>query len=183
LKPTSEELSIALEALRDRPIVAESRDYAHRWARTRARATSLRRTMFGPAGAIVAACAAAYFIFGLPGVAKLSVKNLLSARNVVETGIGETRVVALDDGSRIVLDTQSRLRTRPAARNRKRWATPGKEGCKDRERHGMAKGNDRPRRHAASGSVGGHQSLLSDANRHSGCSAAVPARKRSIPHR
>jgi transmembrane sensor len=111
VKPTSEELSIALEALRDRPIVAESRDYAHRWARTRARAASLRRIIFGPAGAIAAACAAACIVFGLPGMAvKLSVKNLLSAKNLIETGIGETRVVTLEDGSRMVLDTKSRLR-------------------------------------------------------------------------
>jgi transmembrane sensor len=39
-----------------------------------------------------------------------SVKNLLSIKNVIETGVGETRVVALEDGSRIVLDTKSRLR-------------------------------------------------------------------------
>jgi transmembrane sensor len=111
VKPTSEELSTALEALRDRPIVAESRDYAHRWARTRERATSLRRIMFGPAGAIAATCVAAYIALGLPGMpVDPSVKNLLSIKNVIETGVGETRVVALEDGSRIVLDTKSRLR-------------------------------------------------------------------------
>jgi transmembrane sensor len=103
VNPTSEELSTALETLRDRPVVAESRDYAHRWART----ASLRSIVFGPAGAIAAAaCASAYIIFGLPGMA---VKP--PAKNLIETGIGETRAIMLDDGSRIVLDTKSRLRT------------------------------------------------------------------------
>src|SRR6185369_13922867 len=96
---------MALEALRDRPIVTESRDYARRWARTRARVDSLRGIVFGPAGAIAAACVTAYIVFGLPGVAINRV-----AKNVIETGIEETRVVALEDGSRIVLDRRSRLR-------------------------------------------------------------------------
>ena len=105
MKTTRDELSAALEALRDRPIVTESRDYARRWERTRARAASLRNLVFGPAGAIAAACAAAYIVFGLPGVAINRV-----AKNVIETGMEETRVVALEDGSRIVLDRRSRLR-------------------------------------------------------------------------
>jgi len=105
LKTTRDELSMALEALRDRPIVTESRDYARRWARTRARVDSLRGIVFGPAGAIAAACVTAYIVFGLPGVAINRV-----AKNVIETGIEETRVVALEDGSRIVLDRRSRLR-------------------------------------------------------------------------
>jgi transmembrane sensor len=96
---------MALEALRDRPIVTESRDYARRWARTRARAASLRSIVFGSAGAIAAACVTAYIVFGLPGVALHRV-----AKNVIETGIEETRAVALEDGSRIVLDRRSRLR-------------------------------------------------------------------------
>jgi transmembrane sensor len=104
LKRTRDELSIALEALRDRPIVSESRDYARRWARTRARAASLRWLVFGPAGAI-AACATAYIFFGLPDVA---IKRV--GKNLIETGIEETRVIALEDGSRIVLDRRSRLR-------------------------------------------------------------------------
>jgi transmembrane sensor len=109
LKTTRDELSAALEALRDRPIVAESRDYAHRWGRARARAATLRSVVFGPAGVIAAVCAAAYIVlgivFGLPGVAINRV-----AKNLIETGIEETRAVALEDGSRIVLDRRSRLR-------------------------------------------------------------------------
>jgi transmembrane sensor len=114
LKTTRDELSTALEALRDRPIVSESRDYARRWARSRARAASLRSLVFGPAGAIAAVCATAYIVFGLPGVGINRV-----AKNLIETGIEETRVVALEDGSRIVLDRQSRLRVAftPAARD------------------------------------------------------------------
>jgi transmembrane sensor len=105
LKTTRDELSVALEALRNRPIVTESRDYARRWERARARAASLRSFVFGPAGAIAAACAVAYVIFGIPGVAINRV-----AKNLIETGIEETRVVTLEDGSRIVLDRRSRLR-------------------------------------------------------------------------
>lgn len=108
-----DDLSIALDALRDRPIVAESREYAHRWARARARAASLRSVVFGPAGAIAAACTVAYIIFGLPGAAVNR-----TARNLIETGMEEPRAVTLEDGSRIVLDRRSRLRVAftPAAR-------------------------------------------------------------------
>jgi transmembrane sensor len=109
LKTTRDELSAALEALRERPIVTESRDYARRWERARARAASLRSLVLVPAGAIAAACAIAYFVFGqvfgLSGVATHRVAN-----NLIETGITETRAVTLDDGSRIVLDRRSRLR-------------------------------------------------------------------------
>jgi transmembrane sensor len=109
-----DDLSIALEALRDRPIVAESREYAHRWARARARAASLRSVVFGPVGAIAAACTVAYIIFGLPGAAVNR-----TARNLIETGMEEPRAVTLEDGSRIVLDRRSRLRVAftPAARD------------------------------------------------------------------
>jgi transmembrane sensor len=118
LKTTRDELSTALEALRDRPIVNESRDYARRWARTRARVASLRNLMFGPAGAIAAACVTAYIVFALVfGLAGVGINRV--AKNLIETGIEETRVVALEDGSRIVLDRQSRLRVvfTPAARD------------------------------------------------------------------
>ena len=118
MKTTRDELSTALEALRDRPIVSESRDYARRWARTRARVASLRNLMFGPAGAIAAACVTAYIVFALVfGLAGVGINRV--AKNLIETGIEETRVVALEDGSRIVLDRQSRLRVAftPAARD------------------------------------------------------------------
>lgn len=110
MKTTRDELSTALEALRDSTIVSESRDYARRWARGRARVASLRGAVFGPAGAIAAACAAAYIVFGivfgLPGVPIIN----RVAKNLIETGIEETRAVTLEDGSRIVLDRRSRLR-------------------------------------------------------------------------
>jgi transmembrane sensor len=109
-----DDLSIALEALRDRPIVAESREYAHRWARARARAASLRSVVFGPVGAIAAACTVACIIFWLPG----AVVNR-TAGNLFETGMEEPRAVTLEDGSRIVLDRRSRLRVAftPTARD------------------------------------------------------------------
>jgi transmembrane sensor len=105
LKPTSDELSAALEALRDRPLVTESRDYAHHWAQKRARAASLRKFVLGPIGVIAVVCVAAYVVFGLPGIAVNS-----AARNLFATGVGETRPIALSDGSRVLLDTRSRLR-------------------------------------------------------------------------
>ena len=105
MKPRSDELSVALEALRNSPIVAESRNYAHRWERARARAASLRGVVFGPAGAIAAACVAVCIaIVVLPRAVNQPVRNL------IETGTAATRAVALDDGSRIVLDRSSRLR-------------------------------------------------------------------------
>lgn len=108
MKPKSDPLSIALEELRHRPVVTESRDYARRWERKGA--SFLRNMVFGPVGAITAACAAACFVFGpLLLEASPSLQNLIW-KNLVATDIGETRVMALDDGSRIVLDTHSRLR-------------------------------------------------------------------------
>ncbi|MEA3177119.1 MAG: transrane sensor [Gammaproteobacteria bacterium] len=95
MKQTSDELSAALEALRGRPIVSESRQYAHEW---RARGTSTRRFVLGAA---VAVCVVACFVFGIPRMAP---------KTVFATGVGETRPLVLDDGSRILLDTQSRLR-------------------------------------------------------------------------
>jgi transmembrane sensor len=104
VKQTNDELSAALEALRNRPIVTESRDYAHEWASGRARAASVRKFVFGAA----AVCVAAYMLLGLPGFPGMAVNP--TAQNLFATGIGETRAIALDDGSRILLDTQSRLR-------------------------------------------------------------------------
>ena len=105
MKPRSDELSVALEALRNSPIVAESRNYAHRWERARARTASLRGVVFGSAGAIAAACVAVCIaILALPGVVNQPVSNLM------ETGTAATRSIALDDGSRIVLDRSSQLR-------------------------------------------------------------------------
>jgi transmembrane sensor len=95
LKQTSDELSAALEALRDRPIVTESREYAHEW---RAREKSMRRFVLG---ATVAVCLVACFVFGF---------RPTSAKNLFLTGVGETQPLILEDGSRILLDTQSRLR-------------------------------------------------------------------------
>jgi transmembrane sensor len=105
MKPESDDLSSALEQLRNRPIVTESRDYARRWERSRARADSLRTAIIGPVGAIAAACATAWIIFG-----PMPLMVGPAAKDFIATGVGETRAIALDDGSRIVLDTDSRLR-------------------------------------------------------------------------
>lgn len=107
MRPEGNELSSALEGLRNRPIVTESRDYARRWERSRARLEHLRGIVFGKAGALAAAaCVIAYVAFG-PRPLLLPAPG---AGNVIETGIGETRALALEDGSRIVLDTSSRVR-------------------------------------------------------------------------
>jgi len=107
MRPEGDELASALEGLRNRPIVIEARDYARRWERSRARLEQLRGVVFGKAGALaVAACAMAYVAFGL----RPMLLPAPSSGNVTETGVGETRVLALDDGSRVVLDTSSRLR-------------------------------------------------------------------------
>ena len=100
-----DDLSTALEALRDRPIVAESREYAQRWARSRTRAATFRAAVLAPAGVMAAACVTAYLVFGLPRTA-----IHLFSRNLIETGIEKTRAVTLQDGSRIMLDRNSRLR-------------------------------------------------------------------------
>ena len=111
MKQTSDELLIALEALRNRPIVEESRDFAYRWARSRAR---VRSAVLATTGAIAVAGLIAFAILGPP---ELSTGQ--SAKNVLATGVGETRSIALEDGSRIVLDTNSRVRVAftPGARD------------------------------------------------------------------
>ncbi len=107
MRPERDELSGALEGLRDRPIVAESREYARRWERSRARLECLRGVVFGKAGALAAAaCIVAWIAFGL----RPAWLPAPAAAKVTQTGVGETRVLALTDGSRVVLDTSSRLR-------------------------------------------------------------------------
>jgi transmembrane sensor len=100
-----DELSVALEALRDRPIVTESRDYALRWEQTRARAARVRGRVFRAAGAMIAACAIAGF-----GLFMFHETGYSTRKGLVETAAGQTLAVALEDGSRIVLDRSSRLR-------------------------------------------------------------------------
>jgi transmembrane sensor len=106
MRSKGDELSSALEGLRNRPIVTESRDYADRWERSKGRLEHLRGVVFGKGGALaVVACVMAY-VFGL----RPMLLSVPSAGNVTQTSVGETRVLALDDGSRVVLDTSSRLR-------------------------------------------------------------------------
>jgi transmembrane sensor len=103
----NDELSVALEALRDRPIVTESRDYARRWEHARKGVVRARGVVFGVAGAL-AGCAIAIVAFTtLPLTFQLrhAVKQEL-----IETPFGDTRALGLEDGSRIVLDRNSRLR-------------------------------------------------------------------------
>lgn len=107
MRREGDDLSSALEGLRNRPVVTESRDYARRWERTSERLEHLRGLVFGKAGALaVAACVITYIAFAL----RPTLLPAPSAGSLTETRVGETRVLTLDDGSRVVLDTSSRLR-------------------------------------------------------------------------
>jgi len=100
----NDELSVALEALRDRPIVTESRDYARRWEHSGKRGASVHGMVFGA----VAACAVAGIVLmTLPRSFEL---HHSTKKEVIETALGDTRAIGLADGSRIVLDRNSRLR-------------------------------------------------------------------------
>lgn len=101
--PKDDLLWLALEDLRNRPIVDASRDYARAWERSSRRRHRVRTTVLSSIGALVAVAFAAFVAFPrLPA--------MLFASNVYETDIGQTRHLTLEDGSRIVLDTSSRVR-------------------------------------------------------------------------
>ena len=108
MRTERDELSVALEGLRNRPVVEESRDYARRWERSSARVASVRRSVFGPAGALLAAG-----IIACLGYYGLSSSN--AAKSVIATHVGETRAIVLDDGTRMVLDTRSRVKVKYSA--------------------------------------------------------------------
>ena len=115
MRPKNDDLSAALEELRNRPIVNESRDYARRWEQSRARTDFWRKALLGAAGVIAAACTAAYVIFGLlPTTA-----DDPTEKRLITTNVGETRAITLEDGSRVVLDTSSRARIAFTATTRK----------------------------------------------------------------
>jgi transmembrane sensor len=101
-----DELWRALEGLRDRPIVAESRAYARRWAR------SNRRRSFNHGGLFAAALAAAAI------VGAVSYRALIPAGDLVETRNFEMRTEILPDGSTVKLNTNSRLRVAFTAESR-----------------------------------------------------------------
>jgi transmembrane sensor len=91
-------LSLALEDLRNRPIVHEGRDYAREWERSIARRHRARTMAVRSIGAL-----AAIGVVGFLLIAEFG-------STVYETGIGKTRSIALEDGSHIMLDTSSRVR-------------------------------------------------------------------------
>jgi transmembrane sensor len=94
----------ALERLRNRPVVAESRDYARRWSRSYARSQSARRIVFGRPGAVAALCMAVALLAVIP-------VSVSPPRNdLIETGSLEMRTDVLPDGSTVMLNTNSRLR-------------------------------------------------------------------------
>jgi transmembrane sensor len=102
-QPKQDLLSLALEDLRNRPIVNASRDYAREWERSSARRHRMRTAALRSIGALAVIGIAVFLAFPrLPAT--------LFAPNVYETEIGKTRNITLEDGSRIVLDTSSRVR-------------------------------------------------------------------------
>jgi len=105
LKTPSDELSAALQALRDRPIVTESREYVRQWAQESTVAVTRRRIVFGTMGAVFAACIVIVFTFGMPDYVAS-----LFGRYAIETPVAQSRSVVLDDGTRVLLDARSRLR-------------------------------------------------------------------------
>ena len=99
----TDELSSALKALRDRPIVAESREYARRWARRRRLAA--RAAVVGSAAGLAAVIVIAFRLYDWAGAT-----SRLFAPDVFETGLGATRTIMLEDGSSVIMDRSSRLR-------------------------------------------------------------------------
>jgi transmembrane sensor len=98
-QPQRDLLSLALEDLRNRPIVNASRDFAREWERSSSRRTTALRSI----GALAMIGLSVFLAFP-------RIPARLFASNVYETEIGKTRSITLEDGSRIVLDTSSRVR-------------------------------------------------------------------------
>jgi transmembrane sensor len=97
MTPKHDPLSLALEELRNRPVVNESRDYAREWEQSSERRYRTLRVTFGSIGALAAIVAIVLTINPF-------------ARDVYATDVGQTRSIALEDGSRVMLDTSSRVR-------------------------------------------------------------------------
>ncbi len=102
-------LSRALEELRNRPIVNESRDYARQWEQSSGRTHRTRATALYFVGALGAIGIAAFIAVFL-AVPRLPVSIGTLERGVYQTDVGELRSVRLEDGSRVMLDTRSRIR-------------------------------------------------------------------------
>lgn len=95
----------AMEGLRDRPVIAEARRYAYRWARTRRRIASFKAIIVGPRPALVFAA----IPLAVAGAGLLSLM-MQRAPDVIETGDREIRTNILSDGSTVMLNTNSRVR-------------------------------------------------------------------------
>jgi transmembrane sensor len=124
MKLNEDPLSMALESLRNRPVVSESREYAQRWEHETSRTRVARNVALKCIGALAAVCVSAYFLH-------------THAANLIQTKIGESRTVALEDGSRIVVDASSRVRIRFTATARDVELLQGQayfEVAKDRDR-------------------------------------------------
>ena len=99
MRTEKDELSVALEGLRNRPVVTESRDFAGRWEHSAER----RSRVLGPVG-VVAMVGLAVALGGYQLI------KLKGAKETIATHVGETRGVDLADGTRMVLDTGSRVK-------------------------------------------------------------------------
>jgi transmembrane sensor len=100
----NDELWQALEGLRDRPLVAEARDYARRWARSRRRLDHARGVLVRSRGSVIFAAAVA----SIAGMVLFAWTPPDPAR-IIETAGIQTRTETLPDGSRVTLNANSRV--------------------------------------------------------------------------
>jgi transmembrane sensor len=113
MTPRHDPLSLALEELRNRPIVSDSRDYARQWAQSSERRHRARNTALGSIGAVAVIAFATVLLSS-----RLPRTTNPFARTVYVTDIGQTRNITLEDGSRLMLDTSSRVRVAFSAKAR-----------------------------------------------------------------
>ena len=105
MTPKHDPLSLALEELRNRPIVNESRTFARQWEQSSSRWRTARTTALRSMGALAAIGVAAFL-----ASPRLPPTMNPFARDTYRTAVGETRSVTLEDGSRVMLDTSTRVR-------------------------------------------------------------------------
>jgi transmembrane sensor len=128
----NDELWRALDGLRDRPVVIEARNYAHRRARSRDRLDYIRTLLMRSRSAIIFAGAVAS-VAGLVTVTRM----LPDPARIIETTAIGTRTDTLSDGTRVTLNANSRLSVAFTRRSRALTLLKGEahfEVAKDSER-------------------------------------------------
>jgi len=108
-----DELWHALEGLRHRPVVIQARRYAGRWTASRRRLAAWQGLLTVPRLCLAAGCAA------VAALALLApIHELWPQKDSIATAIGEIRTEQLPDGSRVTLNTNTRLRIAFDAKSR-----------------------------------------------------------------